>query len=135
MRVLMIGQHAGVLRALDPVMSELGRREHEIVLLQGPRQNGARLPDIARIAFTERPEPVEAWPRRLRLGRQVINRGIYWRTNHPSPKLVSTSLENRLPDDVRANVRRPLWRRALRTRAALRIWRWVEAASPASPAV
>jgi hypothetical protein len=135
MRVLMIGQHAGVFRALDPVMRELSRREHEIVFLHGPRQSEDRLPEITGVTTGERLEPEEEWPRRLRVGRQVINRGIYWRKSHPSPERVSTSLENRLPDDVRAKVRRPLWRSMIGTRVALRAWRWVEAASPASPAV
>lgn len=135
MRVLMVGQHAGVFRALDPVMRELSRREHEVVFLQGSGHDEERLAAVGDVAVSERPEPTEAWPRRLRVGRQVVNRGIYWRKGHPSPEYVSTSLENRLPDDVRVKVRTPLWRTAMGTRAALRVWRWVEAASPASPAV
>lgn len=131
----MVGQHAGVVRALDPVMRELCRREHEVVFLQGRRDDDERLAEIADVTVGERPEPVEEWPRRLRLGRQVINRGIYWRKGHPSPERVSASLENRLPDDVGAKVRTPIRRAAVGTRAALRVWRWVEAASPASAAV
>ena len=131
----MVGQHAGVVRALDPVMRELSRREHEIVFLHGRCDNGERPTEIADVTVRERPERAEEWPRRLRVGRQVINRGMYWRKGHPSPERVSASLENRLPDDVRAKVRTPIWRAALGMRAALRVWRWVEAASPASPAV
>lgn len=135
MRVLLIGQHVGVLRALDPVMRELRRREHEIAFLHGPRQGDDHLPEIADVTSAERLEPTGDWSQRLRVGRQVINRGLYWRKNHPAPDRVSTRLENRLPDDVRVKVRTPLWRSAIGTRAALRVWRWVEAASPASPAV
>jgi hypothetical protein len=131
----MVGQHAGVVRALDPVMRELSRREHEVVCLHARRDDDERLTEIADVTVGERPEPVEEWSRHLRLGRQVINRGVYWRKGHPSPERVSASLENRLPDDVRAKVRTPIRRTAIGTRAALRVWRWVEAASPASAAV
>ena len=43
----MVGQHAGVVRALDPVMRELCRREHEVVFLQGRRDDDERLAEIA----------------------------------------------------------------------------------------
>ena len=113
MRVLMVGQHAGVVRALDPVMRELSRREHEVVCLHARRDDDERLTEIADVTVGERPEPVEEWSRHLRLGRQVINRGVYWRKGHPSPERVSASLENRLPDDVRAKVRTPIRRTAI----------------------
>src|SRR5688572_32024773 len=119
MKVLMVGQHAGVFRDLDPVMRELGRRGHE----------------VAGVTSGDRPEPSEAWPQRLRVGRQVINRGIYWRKGHPSPEQAVAGIEYNLPDDVRAKVHTPLWRRAIGTRAALSVWRWIEAASPASATV
>ena len=38
-----------------------------------------------------------------------------------------------MPADLRAKVNTPLWRSAIGTRSALGIWRWIEAASPASP--
>jgi hypothetical protein len=135
MNVLMIGQHAGVFRALDPVVRELCRRGHQVVLLHGTPLHSLQVLEIPGVTSRERPEPSEAWPRRLRVGRQVINRGIYWHKGHPSPERVAARLENHLPDDVRAKVQTPLWRSAIGTRAALRVWRWIEAASPASPTI
>ena len=131
----MVGQHAGVFRDLDSVVRELCRRGHQVVLLHGTPLDHLQVRDITGVTTRERPEPSEAWPRRLRVGRQVINRGIYWRNGHPSPERVVASIENHLPDDVRAKVQTPLWRSAIGTRAALRVWRWIEAASPASPTV
>jgi hypothetical protein len=135
MKVLMIGQHAGVFRDLDSVVRELCRRQHQVVLLHGTPLHHLQVVDVTCVTSRERPEPSEAWPRRLRVGRQVINRGIYWRKAHPSPERVVASIESHLPDDVRAKVQTPLWRSAIGTRAALRVWRWIEAASPASPTV
>jgi hypothetical protein len=135
MKVLLVGQHAGVFRDLDSVVRELCRRGHQVVLLHGTPLDHLQVRDITGVTTRERPEPSEAWPRRLRVGRQVINRGIYLRKGHPSPERVVASIENHLPDDVRAKVQTPLWRSAIGTRAALRVWRWIEAASPASPTV
>ena len=135
MKAAIIGQHAGVFRDLDPVMRELCRRGHEVVFLHGTRLADRHVADIAGVTSGDRPEPSEAWPQRLRMGRQVINRGIYWRKGHPSPEQAVAGIEYNLPDDVRAKVRKPLWRRAIGTRAALSVWRWIEAASPASATV
>ena len=157
MKVLMIGQHVNFFRNLDSVMRELCRRGHEVVFLHGTPLDDARVrekialdstkkrllgrglqvaqSEIAGVTSGYRPEPGEPWPRRLRVGRQVVNRGIYFRRDHPSPERVVAGIEKDLPDDLRKKIHRPLWRRALGTRAALGIWRWVEAASPASPAL
>jgi hypothetical protein len=135
MNVLMIGQHAGVFRDLDSVMRELCRRGHAITFLQGSHGDEEQVPEIAGVTRTDRPAPSEAWQRRLRVGRHVINRGIYWRRNHPSPERVVASIEDELPGDVRAKIQTPLWRSAVGTRAALRVWRWLEAASPVSRTV
>ncbi len=135
MKVLVIGQHTGVFHHLDPVMRELRRRDHEVVSLHGTSPDDERRSDIAGLTTGERPEPPEAWPQRLRVGRQVINRGVYWRKGHPSPERVVATIEHDLPDTVRAKMRTPVWRSAIGTRAALRVWRWIEAASPASPTV
>jgi hypothetical protein len=156
MKVLMIGQHVNFFRNLDSVMRELCRRGHEVVFLHGTRLDDARMrekltqdnkrrmlgrglqvaqSEIAGVTSGYRPEPPEAWPLRLRRGRQVINRGIYFRKGHPSPERVVAGLEKDLPDDLRPRVQKPLWRKALGTRAALSVWRWIEAAGPASPAL
>ena len=157
MKVLMIGQHVNFFRNLDSVMRELCRRGHEVVFLHGTPLDDARVrekialdstkkrllgrglqvaqSEIAGVTSGYRPEPGEPWPRRLRVGRQVVNRGIYFRRDHPSPERVVAGIEKDLPDDLRKKIHRPLWRRALGTRAALGLWRWVEAASPASPAL
>jgi hypothetical protein len=135
MKILIVGQHAGVFRDLDAVIRELCRRGHQVVLLQGEPLDSPTLLDITGVTSEEQPEPSEGWPRRLRVGRQVINRGIYLRKGHPSPDRVVAGIEKDMPDDARAKFRTPLWRSAIGTRTALRGWRWIEAASPASPTV
>jgi|SoiMethySBSTD1v2_1073268.scaffolds.fasta_scaffold02196_8 hypothetical protein len=156
MKVLMIGQHVNFFRNLDTVMRELCARGHEVVFLHGTRLDDARVSqkltqdnkkrmlgrglqmaqsEIAGVTSGYRPEPSEAWPQRLRVGRQLVNRGIYFRKGHPSPERVVAGIEKDMPDDLRGKVHKPLWRSALGTRAALRVWRWIEAASPASPTV
>ena len=156
MKVLMVGQHVNFFRNLDSVMRELCRRGHEVVFLHGTRLDDARVSkkltqdskkrmlgrglqvaqsEIAGVTSGYRPEPSEAWPMRLRLGRQVINRGIYLRKGHPSPERVVAGIEKDMPDDMRARVSKPLWRAAIGTRAALSVWRWIEAAGPASPTI
>jgi hypothetical protein len=154
MKVLMIGQHVNFFRNLDSVMRELCRRRHEVVFLHGTRLDDARVrekiaqdstkkrllgrglqaaqSEMPGVTSAYRPEPPEPWARRLRVGRQVVNRGIYFRRDHPSPERVVAGIEKDLPDDLRTKVHRPLWRRALGTRAALSVWRWIEAASPVS---
>jgi hypothetical protein len=152
----MVGQHVNFFRNLDSVMRELCRRGHEVVFLHGTRLDDARVSqklahdnkkrmlgrglqvaqsEIAGVTSGYRPEPPEPWQLRLRVGRQVVNRGIYWRSGHPSPERVVAGIEKDLPDDLRGKVHNPLWRSALGTRAALRVWRWIEAASPASPTI
>ena len=156
MKVLMIGQHVNFFRNLDSVMRELCRRGHEVVFLHGTRLDDARVAkkltqdskkrmlgrglqvaqsEIAGVTSGYRPEPPESWPLRLRRGRQLINRGIYLRTGHPSPERVVGGLEKDMPLDLRAKLDKPLWRSAIGTRAALGIWRWIEAASPTSPTI
>jgi hypothetical protein len=156
MKVLMIGQHVNFFRNLDSVMRELCRRGHEVVFLHGTRFDDARVSqkltqdnkkrmlgrglqvaqsEIDGVTSGYRPEPDEAWPLRLRVGRQMISRGIYWRKGHPSPERVTGGLEKDMPDDVRVKVHTPFWRALLGTRAALRVWRWIEAAGPASPTI
>ncbi len=115
MKVLMIGQHVNFFRNLDTVMRELCRRGHEVVFLHGTRLDDARVrekiaqdstkkrllgrglqvaqSEIAGVTSGYRPEPGEPWPRRLRVGRQVVNRGIYLRKDHPSPERVVAGLE------------------------------------------
>ena len=156
MKVLMIGQHVNFFRNLDSVMRELCERGHEVVFLHGTRLDDARVAkklaqdskkrmlgrglqvaqsEIAGVTSGYRPEPPESWPLRLRRGRQMINRGIYLRKGHPSPERVVGGLEKDMPPDLRATLNKPLWRSAIGTRQALSIWRWIEAASPASPTI
>ena len=156
MKVMMVGQHVNFFRNLDSVMRELCRRGHDVVFLHGTRLDDARVSkklaqdskkrmlgrglqvaqsEIAGVTSGYRPEPGEAWPLRLRTGRQVINRGIYLRKGHPSPERVVGGIEKDMPDEMRAKVNTPLWRWAIGTRVALSVWRWIEASSPASPTI
>jgi hypothetical protein len=157
MKVLMVAQHVNFFRNLDSVLRELCRRGHEVVFLHGTQFDDARVvekiaqdvskkrmlgrglqtvqSEITGVTSGYRPEPTELWSRRLRIGRQVINRGIYFRKDHPSPERVVERLERGLPDGLRRKIHQPVWRYVLGTRAALAAWRWIEAASPASETV
>ena len=135
MKILIVGQHAGVFRDLDTVIRELCRRGHQVVLLHRERLENSTRFDLTGVTSEEWREPSELWSQRLRHGRQVINRGIYSRKNHPSPERVVSGIEKDLPNAVRAKVNTPLWRSTIGTRTALRGWRWIEAASPASATV
>jgi len=135
MNVVIVGQHADVFRDLEPVMRELCRRGHQIVFLLGSRDGSEHLPGIAGVEIADRLVPDEPWPRRLRVGRQVVSCGIYSRRDHPSPEGVAATIERSLPDEVRAKLHTRRWRSIVASRAALHAWRWLEAASPASAAL
>jgi len=157
MKVLMIAQHVNFFRPLDSVMRALCRNGHEVVFLHGTRFDDERVrakiaqdaskkrmlgrglqtvqSEIAGVTSGYRPEPSEEWQLRLRVGRQVINRGIYLRKGHPSPERVVAGFERSLPDHLRRRIHMPVWRFALGTRSALSVWRWIEAASPPSATI
>ena len=65
MKVLMIGQHAGVFRDLDSVMRELCRRGHQVVFLHGYDQLDEHR------CWTSRASRAESGPSRPRRGRGV----------------------------------------------------------------
>jgi hypothetical protein len=155
-RVLMIAQHANFFRNLDTVMRELCRRGHEVVFLHGTRVEQPRVEqprvehkkkrmvlmarglkvaesEIAGVTSGYRPEPPERWHRVLSVGRQVVNRGIYLRRNHPSPDRVVQGMERDFPPGLVEQVNTPRWQSILRMPLALRVWRWIESAGPASP--
>jgi hypothetical protein len=159
MKVLMVMQHVNFFRNLDTVVRELHARGHEIALLHGTRlddpQMRARVErkrstkkmvfmgrglqslqsDVCGVQVGFRPEPTEPWQQILKLGRGVMNRGIYMRKWHPSPERVTEGLEKELPADLQRRVRSPLWKTVLSRRVALQAWRLVELASPPSQTV
>ncbi len=157
LHVLMVVQHVNFFRNLDTVLRELAGRGHRITFLHGTRLEDARLEtqlerkrkrmvfmgrglqvvesEIAGVTSGYRPEPVERWQRLLGLGRQVVNRAIYWREGHPSPERVTSGLERDIPPGVLARMQSPRWRAFLATPRALRFWRWIEAAGPSSETI
>lgn len=157
MKVLMIAQHVNFFRPLDSVMRALCGHGHEVVFLHGTRLDDDRVrakiaqdaskkrmlgrglqtvqSEITGVTSGYRPEPTEPWQLRLRVGRQVINRGIYFRRNHPSPERVVEGFERSLPDDLRRRIHSRTGRVTLGSRSALSVWRWIEAASPPSEIV
>jgi len=152
----MIAPHVNFFRNLEPVVRELCRRGHEVVFLHGfdlhdprvqkkierkrvrgtvaVRARGLTQTESALAGVTSgyRPKPPEPASRLLQFGRQVMNRAIYLRAHHPSPDRVVESLERDMPPELVARFRRPAWRSVLRSPASLRIWRWIEEASPPS---
>lgn len=154
MNVLVIAQHVNFFRNLDTVLRELCQRGHRITFLHGTRLEDPRVEqqlerkkkrhifmarglsvvesEIAGVTSGYRPEPTEPWQRLLSLGRQVINRAMYFRPGHPSPERVVDGLEKDLPAPLLARMHSPAWRRALTSPRALAAWRCIEAASPAS---
>ena len=157
MKVLMVVQHVNFFRNLDTVLRELGHRGHEVVFLHGTRMEDPRFAEqvarkgkrgifqgrglkaveseIADVTSGYRPEPEESWHRVLRVGRQVVNRAIYLRKGHPSPERVVDGLERAMPVTLTQRMKAWPWKTLLSKRAALRIWRWIEAAGPVSDTV
>jgi hypothetical protein len=153
----MVVQHVNFFRNLDTVLRELCGRGHQVTFLHGTRLDDPRLEtqierkrkrmvfmarglkvvesEIQGVTSGFRPEPDEPWQRLLGLGRQVMNRAIYFRPNHPSPERVVLGLEKDMPEALVARMHTPRWKRWLSKPLALRAWRWIEAAGPVSPTV
>jgi len=75
--------------------------------------------------------PEESWQQKLHVGRQLMNRSVYFRKAHPSNRTVE-ALDKMLPPRLQKRLQRRVVRFALARPLALRIWRGIEAASPAS---
>ena len=152
MRVLMVMQHVNMFRNLEPVARELDARGHETIVVHGskPRRDekgakpkmahlgrGIRVADaeVASLTTGYRPVPSEFLQRRLRTGRQVVNRSIYLRPGHPSPERVLESLGRSLSPVVRAGMGTKVALRLLRSRRTLPLWRRVERLCPPSRSV
>src|ERR1043165_3729744 len=157
LRVLMVVQHVNFFRNLDTVLRDLCARGHEVTFLHGTRLEDPKLDqqlkrkrkravfmarglkvvesEINGVTSGYRPDPPERWQRVLGVGRQVINRAIYFRAGHPSHDRVVAGLEKELPDALVARMHRPWWKWILARPAALRVWRWIEEASPVSPTI
>jgi hypothetical protein len=148
MKVLMVMQHINFFRNLDTVVRELGARGHEVVLLHGTElesEKGRRAlerkretmvfmgrgievakAEVTGVTVGYRPEPAERWQRKLRAGRQVVNRAIYLRKGHPSPVRVVGGLEKRFSPRVKRLFANPVSRAILRSRLSLALWRRLE---------
>lgn len=148
MKVLMVMQHINFFRSMDTVVRELDARGHETTVLHGtamegptPRRKSETMvlgrglkvaeTEIPNIATGYRPAPEEWWQQRLMVGRQVINRAIYLRDDHPSNRSLE-GIEKGLSPKNRKRVNSRLGRLALKRRSALTAWRWIEKASPPS---
>ncbi len=158
MKVLMIMQHINLFRNLETVVRELNERGHETVMLYGTRRDDPTVtakvgPDKPKMAFTGRgieaaearipslttglrPEPDRSLRRKLvRVGRQVMNRGIYLRRAHPAPERVVASLEKSLPPGLKRCLDSRAVSSVLRRPRALRAWRRMETLGPPSERV
>lgn len=150
-------QHENFFRNLETVVRELAVRGHETVILHGTRLDDPK----ARASFARkkkkmvfqgrgievaegevgglttgyRPEPVEPVQARLRAGRQVMNRALYLRKDHPSPERVVEGLEKQLPQRARRYVNSRVGRAVLGRPGVLRAWRRLERACRPSTAL
>ena len=150
MRVLMVTQHMNLFRNLETVVRELDDRGHETVMLHGTRLDdpqrtaniavkkekmafmgrGIKVAEAAIPSLTTgyRPEPEDSKRhKRIRVGRQVVNRALYLQKSHPSPERVVEGLEKGLPAPVKRWLGRRVVRWALGRRFTLRAWRRLEA--------
>ena len=91
--------------------------------------------EISSLKTGYRPDPEEARQKRLRVGRQVINRGIYMHPGHPSPDRVVGGIEKSLPLKAKKFVESKLGQAVLRRPASLRAWRAYEQRGSASESV
>jgi hypothetical protein len=148
MRVLVVMQHINFFRNLEPVVRELDARGHETIVLHGSRPADGKPKmvhagrgievagaEIASLTTGYRPVPGEFLQRRLRTGRQVMNRGLYLQRGHPSPDRVVDGIGRSLSPVVRTCIEAAPVRALLRSRHALPAWRRFERASPASRGV
>jgi hypothetical protein len=157
MKVVVVMQHINLFRNLEPVVRELDARGHETVVLHGTALDTEKAKarfeskkqkmvfqgrgisvaehELERLTTGYRPEPEEPRQLRLRVGRQVVNRGIYLHKDHPSPDRTVASLEKALPPRAKRFVESRLGRAVLRRRASLRAWRAIEKRGAASPSV
>jgi len=156
-KILIVAQHVNFFRNLDTVIRELCLRGHSVVFLHGldlddprvlkkierkrknetvfVRDRGLTETEAAIPGLTSgyRPRPPEASCRALRFGRQVLNRALYLRPDHPSPDRVVESLEREMPAEVVSGLHSGFWTRVLRRPSSFTFWRALEEASPASP--
>lgn len=159
MKVLMVLQHMNLFRNLETVVRELDTRGHETIMLHGTRLGDAtpkakaRMEakkqtmvfmgrgiaeaeaEIASLSVGFRPEPGEDRQRKLRFGRQVVNRSVYLRKGHPSPERVVEGLEKGLGPRVTKAMESRMVRSVLRRKLALRTWRRMEAVGAPSEAI
>jgi len=157
MKLVVVMQHANFFRNLETVVRELDARGHETVMLYGDHpsdpKTGARAqrkkPKMAfmgrgiEVAEAEipslttgfRPVPDEPRQRRLRTGRQVVNRGLYLRKDHPSPERVVEGLEKQMHPRARKWMESRAVRAVLARSGTLRAWRRIERSGRPSEAV
>jgi hypothetical protein len=157
MRVLVIAQHGNLFRNLDTVIRELCRRGHEIVFLHGTDLDNPKVrrklerrrtympfwmrgldgiqSEMSALTIGYRPMPTERWQQTLGIGRQVMNRAIYFRETHPDPVRIVHGIERELPPDLVRRINTRAWKAVLSRPAALRVWRWIEEESPVSETV
>jgi hypothetical protein len=153
----MVMQHINLFRNLETVVRELDARGHETIMLHGTRLDTAKAKgrlatkkqkmvfmgrgievaegEISSLTTGYRPEPAEARQQKLRVGRQVMNRSIYLRKDHPSPERVVEGLEKSLPPKVKKFMESRMVRSVLRRPLVLRTWRRIENRGPASDTV
>ncbi|HXH34724.1 MAG TPA: putative sugar O-methyltransferase [Plantibacter sp.] len=112
---------------------KLARNSAKVVLMF--RSIDAAQAELPRVSVDYRPEPPEPWQKRLRVGRNVINRSIYFRKDHPAPDRLTDGLDKLLTPMSRKLVSSPAGRALLAQKATLRAWRAVELASRPSKTV
>lgn len=153
----MVLQHINLFRNLETVVRELDARGHEAIVLHGTRLDSAKVKEhlatktqkmvflgrgievaegeITSLTSGYRPEPEEPRQKKLRIGRQVMNRSIYLRKGHPSPERVVTALEKSLPPRVKRLIASRMVRAMLSRPLALRTWRRIESRASGSETV
>jgi hypothetical protein len=146
MKALFVIQHVNYFRALDPAVRLLHARGHQIVVLHGGaaqkrhssiksgRGLESTVNELPGVTVEHRDINRERWHGVLSQGRQLFNASIFMRPEHPSGYR-GVGLERNLSPRLRRMVKWPLLRRTVRSRAALKAWRWLEAATPPSPTV
>ncbi len=157
MRVLMVMEHINLFRNLETVVRELDARGHEVIMLHGTRADsekakgrlaskkqkmvwmgrglGVAEAEIPSLSSGYRPSPLERRQRTLRTGRQIVNRSLYLRKDHPSPERVVAGLEKSLPPRVNRYMKRRIVRSVLSRPAVLRLWRRIETSGSSSELV
>lgn len=135
MKILFVIAHDGLVRHIGRVIEQAVAAGHEVTLTVGKKKKGLvtqQLDELCAIPGIRTTKFFKAnfvWRRILKTTRALLDIGIYFRPDHPSPELVNR-YKKILPPGVLALLTRPLTRRLVASRTFRHFLRLVEMWAP-----